>query len=298
MPRDKFGNVADVIADPKSISSRMNIGRLYEQYFSGASRQTKRLITNYIQSLNKDLKAIDIIPNMSDAEAVNAFTIGLGLLEIIDTEQYTAYKDLVRNNDIVNIKAILTEIVEKEFFIYYKVTSRKKPYQIVLELKETIYGPPLDKCLIYKDGKYVESVNNLFIAPMYIMLLFKTGDEYLSVASAKTNHFNFPIGTSKTSKTRLPWRANPTKILSETETRVFNSYIGRLGVAELKDRANSIETHSHVYKNILNAPIPTNIDNLVDRSVQPYGTDTSLYLVNDIFNCAGIEIEYSKKKSS
>jgi len=296
MPVDSAGNVADLITDPNSIASRMNIGRLYEQYFNAASRHTKKLVINAIQSLDTSMDPLELLEIMSPKETIVVFDIALGLLKIIDTEQYVGYANLVKTNNIYSIKEILHEIMTKELFIYYKVSSKKKPYQIVTELRDTIYAPPIGKSYFNKEGNIVAGKSEMFIAPMYIMLLFKTGDEYLSVASAKTNHYNFPIGVSKTAKNRLPWRSSPTKILSETESRLVASYTSRLALAELKDRANSIDTHRIIYNNILNADKPTNIDVIVDRNKHPYGTDAGIQLIDNIFNCAGIELEYTSEQ--
>lgn len=293
MPVDAAGNIADLITDPTSISSRMNIGRLYEQYFNASSRHTKKLVIDFIQSLDTVMDPLELLEIMTPKETIAAFDIVLGLLKIIDTEQYVGYANLVKTNNIYSIKEILHEIVTKELFIYYKVSSKKKAYQIVTELRDTIYAAPISKSFFNKNGTIVAGKSDMFIAPMYIMLLFKTGDEYLSVASAKTNHYNFPIGVSKNAKNRLPWRSSPTKILSETESRLVASYTSRLALAELKDRANSIDTHRIIYSNILNADKPTNIDVIVDRDKHPYGTDAGIQLIDNIFNCAGIELAYT-----
>jgi hypothetical protein len=72
------------------------------------------------------------------------------------------------------------------------------------------------------------------------------------------------------------------------------SYVGQHPTLELKDRANSINTHKHLYNNILSADSPTNIDKVVDRKVQPYGEDKSLEIINSIFKCAGMSIHYTE----
>ena len=292
MAMDKYGNYADVMADPTSISSRMNISVLYEQYFNAASRKTKHMVTEKIFSYDNSMDAVAIIEILTPKETLEVFDIVLGLLKIIDTEQYTSYANLVATDNYFSIKDILVEIVTKEMFIYYTVKAKKRAYQVVEDLKRSPYAADIDYITFLKDGKRVRSNNKMIMAPLYMILLFKTGDEYLSVASAKTNHYNFPIGVSKINKNRIPWRASPVKVLSETESRLFTAYGSRLGIAEMKDRANSITTHKMVYKSILEADKPTVIARAVDRTKQPYGTDASLQLVNNIFNCAGIELEY------
>jgi hypothetical protein len=136
----------------------------------------------------------------------------------------------------------------------------------------------------------------MFIAPMYFILLAKTADNYLSTSSAKTNHYGLPIGVSNKARNLMPFRNNPVKILSETETRLYVSYASRLALIELKDRGNSIKTHRHIYHNVLTAAHPTNIERVVDRSVCPYGNDSSLEIVDNIFKASGIQIDYVHDK--
>lgn len=281
MPIDKDGNIADVIMDPSSIISRMNAGRLYEQYFNGMSRKCQKLVR---ESVN--YKYID---QCTDDEINNAYNIILGLLELLDTEQYKTYKSV---KDINVKKDIVNEALTKEVYLLYKVSSDKLPYQITKDSINTIYQPTIDKVKYNRYGKTIVTKDSVLIAPIYTMILSKTADNFLSNASAKTNHFGMPIGVGSANRHKLPWRNSPVKTLSETESRLYVSYVSRKALAELKDRGVSSETHKHVYKNVLEAPIPTNIDHVVDRSVVPYGQDSGLGLINNIFNSGGISIEY------
>lgn len=294
MPRDPVTGIhADIIMDPTSISGRMNVSRLYEQYFNGFSRKTKYLVTNAINSYTgAELPNSEKIEILKPEESLGVFTLVLELLSYIDNEQYKAYKSLYDEKNIYNINKILLEILEKELFIQYTVSNRKKAYQIVKELKDTKFAPDIVYPEYTINGKKVPGRGKVIIAPLYIILLFKTGDEFLSCASAKTNHYGFPISAGKNTKYNLPWRNSPVKIASETEARLFSAYSGPEVIAELKDRATSKDTHAEVYKNILNAQTPTNVDRLVDRSKMPFGNDASLQLVNSVFNCAGVEIDY------
>jgi len=293
MPVDKYGNRADVVSDPTSIPSRMNISVHYEQYFNASSKRVKHLVTEKLYGIDNSMDAGAIVEILTPEETLDVFSIPLGMTGIINNQQHAAYSDLVKSNNIYAIKEILTEIVNKEFYIYYTVNDDRKPYQIVEDLKLSPYGADIDHIMIPKNGGMVPSKDKMMIAPLYMIMLFKTGDEFLSVSSAKTNHYNFPISVSKANRHRQPWRNSPTKVVSETENRLFAGYTKtRAGMAEVKDRANSISTHKLVYENILNADKPTNIDKIVDRAKTPYGTDQAIELVNSILNCSGIEVVY------
>lgn len=275
--------VSDIVMDPSSLVSRMNIGRVYEHYFCAISRKTQ-------YEIKKAMGGVKPIDKYTDKELQNGFNVLLGLLQIIGTEQYEGYKSI---KDIKQIKEILHECIYQEVFILYKVSSKKKPYQIVKEVKGTIYEPEINKCIIPTDNGEITTKEDIMIAPLYTLLLGKTAENYLSVASAKLNHFGLPIGVDSATRNYLPYRSSPTKVISETESRLYLSYVSRRGIAELKDRANSIPTHEHIYKTILEADYPTNIENVVDRTKVPFGEDSALELVNNIFNSAGISIEYN-----
>lgn len=286
MPKDNYGVPVDIVMDPTSIPGRMNIGNLYEQYFNSVSRHTKHLITNKLKECNEDLTTI------TDKTVSELFKIVLGLVDILETEQAAAYHKADKHQK----REIIKEIVEEEFYLYYKLSSVKKPYQIVLELKGTIYEPLRSTIDLSRKGKVRWSKNAVMAGPQYIILLAKTPENFLSTASAKTNHYGLPVGVGAKTRNRLPSRNSPVKILSETETRLYASYVGSKGLAELKDRANSIPTHSALYKNILNAKIPTNIDCVIDRKKVPFGKDSAIQFIDNITNAAGIDIVYTKDK--
>ena len=273
--------IADVVMDPSSVVSRMNPGRIYEQKFNAISRKTQyeiRKVMNY--------------PNttFSNKEITAGWNILLGLLEIIDTEQYAGYK-IITDNKMK--QQILEECLNEEVYILYKISSPKRPHEIVSSVVGTIYDPEVQPVHIPQiDGSEKVTHEPITIAPIYTILLFKTGENYLSVAGSKVNHFGMPIGVTGTARNHIPWRASPTRILSETGSRLIVSYTNRYVLAELKDRANSIPSHKHAYWNILEANQPTNIPKLINRKVQPYGDDSSLELVKNIFNSAGAGIKY------
>lgn len=288
MPIDKDGNRADIIMDGGSVISRMNVSRMYEHYFNAMSRKTKL-------ELRKIIPPHVPIDKYEPKSLSHAWSVLLGFLKLLDNEQYEVYNSLTDENQM---KEIIHECVNNEVFILYKVSSKKKAYDIVKDSKGTIYEPTIDK-VSFKDkvtGEIKMSKYPIMIAPIYTILLSKTPENFLAVAGAKTNHYGLPVGVSNNVRDRLPWRNSPTKTLSETEVRLYLSYVSRQGIIELKDRANSIPTHEAIYENILNAEQPGNIDEVVDRTKQAYGEDASLELVNNIFNAAGISIDYTHNK--
>ena len=285
MPFNQYG-VADIIMDPSSIPSRMNVGRLYEQYYNAISRHVKYRITQAVAG--RDLKSI------RQDEIEKIWNIALGLTKIIGSEQYDYYLKASYEDKI----EILQYTLDKEFQILYKfkkwnVEKPKEPYQVCLDVVGTEYEPPITQLNYMVNGVMKTTKEKVLLAPSYIILLGRTADNYLAVSSPKVNHFGFAIGISNNAKHNSVGRLNPVRTISETEGRLYVAYAKTpVGPAELSDRAKSIPTHKHIVRNILEAPNPTNIDKVVDRTIMPYGNDSAINLVNNILSSAGIELAY------
>lgn len=283
---DELGvkRVADVVMDPASVVSRMNVGRIYEQYFTAMTRKTQtmmRLAVNDERDINK----------LSDQQVDKAFDILMGLLKIIGTEQYNEY--LIASKDKAKKREIVNECLNDEVYILYRVSSNKQAWEIILESKNTPYYPQTTPVYMNTDQGTITFKNKVRIAPVYTILLNKTADNYLAVSTGKVNHFNILVNNGGSTKNITPWNDNAVRAMGETEGRLYTAYGSRKLAAETKDRSGSLETHKHIYKNILNAKIPTNIDQVVNRNEQPYGDDVSIQLAHNIFNASGITIEYT-----
>jgi len=265
--------------------TRMNPSNLYEHYFSAISRKIKNML---MVEVNRH-GGIESLPDDKIGEVFEVITNGI---KLFGTEQYAGYL----NTNHEEKKDIIREVYEKECYVYYKVSSKTRPYQVVNNVAGTDYEPILSKYFIPDGnggGKW--SQDDVLIAPQYIILLAKTPETYLATSSAKTNHYDMPIPAGPRTRQNTPYRNSPVKILSETESRLYCAYVGRKGLAEMKDRANSVESHKLVYGNILRANNPSNIEVLVDRNIHPYGTDKAIEITQSILNVSGIELEYVKE---
>ncbi len=286
MPKDKNGVYADILMDHISTSSRLNIGRLYEQYVSGASMVLKDLvlktfITDQLPSISR-LPASDFKP---------AFGLYLELLKLIGDIQYDEYSKMTNLEDI---KELICHCIKYNFTILFRVDNNKRAYRVIPDIYHSKFAPLKDNIMLIDPdtGKVEVSDAKIIIAPLYHMLVNKTGDTYLSTASSKMNHFGFPVSENKQSKNKLPWNNTPTKVLGETETRTYLGYVGREFTAEFKDRGTSLESQRLIHNTLLTSPDPMNIPRIIDRDKHPLGTDKSLALIDSIFNVGGTSIEY------
>ena len=290
MPYNKYGR-ADIVMDSNSIISRMNLARLYQQFFSGASRKTKVMLRNILNTDN--VHSLDMKQPINIENVENAFRCVMGLLGKFDTYQFDTYGQATLEEKL----EILQECIQDEVKIQHQVSTEKRAYQIAMDIINSEYDPPVDYVSIpyvESDGtiKEFKTKTKLLIAPLYTILISKTADNMLYTSSPNLNNFMFPIPVTSSNRDRFPYRNTPVKNISETEGRLFSFYGGREAIAELKDRANSVPTHRALYNNILTAQHPTNVDNLVDRNLVPFGNDSAIKLVQSIFNSIGMSYTY------
>lgn len=272
MPMTKDGVRADIIMDPSSLPSRANVGRVYEQYFNGASRKLRSIV----RAEKDDKKAWQHV---------------MSFLEAYGTEQEAYYK----NANAKERDEILKEIREREFYLHYRVSSSKRAWEIVNDLEKTIYKPLVDTISLHYRGEHIETKKPAMIAPIYTYLLCKIPDESLITCSIpRFNHYMIAIGASSSQKHTRHVSHNPLKIFGETENRMLIAVAGPMAALEIKDRNCSIPTLKNIIDTFLTADKPTYTDKLVDRSKVKFGEDSALQLVKHIFSVAGIGIKYEK----
>lgn len=288
MPIDKHGVRADVIVDPATLGRRMNIGRSTYNFIAKASRNLKSMIVGELRNIDGTLSPKDTLTNLDEATINILFNLILEFTALIDNSMHKGYSAI---KDYEIKRTILMEIVEKEFYIYYKLGDREVA-EMTRDIINSKFAPDVGPVTMKTVNGYEESVEDVMIAPLYVILLAKISDTWLATSSSKTNHFGLPVSTSKNDKHRLPWRNSPTRVLGETETRLFGSYGGVEFLAELKDMGGSIASHRSFYKNILNANRPGNMERAINRDTDPYGNDRALEILHSILSPAGMELAY------
>lgn len=151
------------------------------------------------------------------------------------------------------------------------------------------YGP-----VTYTDnaGRRVTTNGPVLIGSMYMILLEKTGEDWSSVASVKTQHFGVPAKLNNYDKQTSPGRQAPVRGLGESETRSFISTVGPEGTMELLDQSNNPETHREVTRSILKADHPSNIEHVVDRRKVPFGGSRPVGFVNHLLACRGLKFTH------
>ena len=281
MPVDANGNRADIVMDPNATISRMNLGRLYEQYFNGASRDVVKRISQVLhpdQVMSAPQELID--------QQFNYLV-----------QYYTCYSTRMENwfrNNAIDKRQHLKRVLKDGIYLYMPPDNEKEIRGIVKELEQKFpqtYGPVT---YIGNSGKQITTKHPVRIGSLYIMLLEKTGDDWTAVSSGMLQHFGVLAPIPKSLRNAKPSRTQAIRAIGETEARIYASYVGPEITVDILDRNNSVTSHEAVVDSILEAPFPTNIANAIDRKKVPLGNSRPLQIVKHVGQCAGWEFVYRK----
>lgn len=294
MPVDADGVRADIVMDAGSTISRMNLGRLYEQYFGSAAMKVTREVQKAsgipqmpASKAKKELRKLE--PNLFS----NIVDYVLNFYKLISPRQYEFYATGI---DAEEQYDHIAGIIEKGVYLYYPTDNEYEMTDVVRAIEASPQYRPTYAPVTYvgNSGKRVTTDVPVRIGPLYMMLLEKIADDWSSVSSGKLQHFGILSPMTKSEKYAYPFRNSPVRTIGETEGRIFAGYCGREAIAEMMDRSNNPTTHKHMVWNILNADKPTNIENIVDRNLIPLGGSKPLQLVNHISVVSGFKIVYEK----
>lgn len=293
MPIDEHGNRADVIVDDASPSNRSNLGRLYYHYFSSCSREVQYNIRHKL-NLGKRKTSFEELATYDINILTECYNYLLTLYKIVDVKQFEYYS--TRLNDEEKIDH-LVHVLNTEVYLRFTVESEKSAKDVVKELEQVIQ--PLYKPVKYRDqfGNSVTTILPIRIAPVYMMLLEKTPEEYSSVSSGKLQITGVLASLNKTDRYRYPYKNTSTKFVGETENRLLTSYCDPVVSAEIFDRSNSPITQEHLVKGILKSDKPFCEENLIDRNLIGYGGSKSLQMVNHMLKCSGVKLVYEPEEN-
>lgn len=290
MPVDADGNRADIVMDSASVISRMNLGRLYEHYMTGANRDVAKQIRAILGVTGK-VKPSQI-DKLDSGVIHTAYHHLLKYYQICNENQYQFFGTQITDEEKLQH---LVDVVNDGIFLYYPVNNPKDTVEVVKEVERVFkptYGPVT---YIGNSGERVVTTNKVRIAPLYIMLLDKIADDWSSVSSGKLQHFGVLSPMTKSEKFSYPYRNSPVRTIGETEGRIFAGTCGREAIAEMMDRSNNPATQRNVVWNLLNSDKPSNIDRVVNREHIPLGGNRPLLLVKHMTHIAGFTHVYEEE---
>lgn len=277
MPKDRFGNVADVVIFSGSTVNRMNPGRCHEQVVGAAGRDViKRIRRSY------DFPDMGPIPDevvervvrdpANEALGLRNFAYLLGFYKLVSPEKN--YASLSKESVITSgrwLRHLITVIHDgtEPYGLFFDLPSdtEVKPAELIKELDEGIYRPEMSP-VTYRDlgGELVETVADVLIGPNYYLALEKLASDWSGVSSSKVGPFGTTARLTNADKYSSPGRQTVTRSIGESEGRNHAAAYGGEYVAHIMDMNNNPTVHKEVCRNLITAEYPTNIDRIVDRT--------------------------------
>lgn len=290
MPKDEFGNPCDVVIYGGSTCRRANYGRLYEHAFNGAGFY---LVQRLRHELGFDRASV---PDRSKLRAkLNhefveyAFNELMDFYKIVAIEQYRIYSqgDISKRDHV-------EKVLLNGCYLYQPVDFEGDLMVKVRELKNSRFMPHMGPVEFQIPGmsKPEKTQSNVLIAPLYLMLLEKIGDDWSAVASVKTQQHGLPAKLNNNDRNATPGRESATRSMGESETRSYVSTCGPEATYELIDQTNSPLSHMEVIHSIYTAKSPSNIEKAVDRNKIPYGGSRPVQLMNNLLYTRGRRLVY------
>lgn len=289
MPVDENGVRADIVADPNATFSRMNLGRIFETYVNSASRDLtvelrQRLgVTGQERGLARALEGID-------RKVFNeAWERLMGYYKAVSPRMYRWFTEGAYPN---KPEQHLAEVLKDGIYLYIP-TDNEPEYMEYIEHIENFYKPTYSRVkLRNKDGSYSWTKDPVRIAGIYMILLEKTGSDWAATASGKVQQHGILAPLSSMDKYSSPARQQPTRAMGEAEVRSFTSYVDPMTTSDVLDRNNNPEVHKELVKNIMRAPKPTDVEELVDRKEYPLGFSKPLQIAKHMAFCGGWVFDY------
>lgn len=294
MPMDEAGNRADIVMDPNSTWARMNLGRLYEQYYNAASRDVVKRIAITLGIETGDPYSRHKLMQLPAESVQFAWEYLLSFYGVVAPRMKAMVDDgsfaEAHGTPVDHLASVLTH---GAYLFIPPEDNTHSPF-IVAELEKNyrpVYGPVT---YIGNSGRRVTTKDNVRVGSVYFILLEKIGDDWTAVSSGKVQHYGVLSQVTNADKNSQPTRVQAIRALGESEVRIYISYAGPKITAEILDRNNNPASHKQVLQNILRADRPTDINVAVNRKEIPLGGSKPLQLVRHIGACGGWRLSWKK----
>lgn len=311
MPVDDDGNRADIITGPDSVPGRMNIGRLHGPYFSAAARDVRKMMLECIGKPRNfkgkmTIEELECIPN----EQINqAADLMLKYYQITSKRSYDEFTQVLTDSEKYEW---LLDIFNDRLYTYFPIEDTGS-FSEMIKMIDADYFREIDPAMVgqmesifnltYSEvtyrghsGKLIRTKNKARISEIPIFLLDKIANDWLAADIGKHSNFGILTAMNRPDKYTRPWRRTPSRVVGETEGRLYAAYTGRLMIAEMMDRNGNIVTQRMMAKKILEAENPHDIDKIIDRQEIPFGNTRPLQLVNQMMFCMGLSFDYAPEQ--
>lgn len=288
MPVDADGNSADVVMASDGTIARTNFGRPYDMQLGAV-----RLV------VYKELKRITGLDNTCTLEEVQylpknvrlqAWELLMKVCDCINPDVVPLFEALSPSDKDLHI----FETLESNVVSLRDIgCSRPWPHAVMmLENFIPVCLGPVTHQLI-EDGKTETTIDSALIAPYPVMLLDKTAEDTLTVATAAHGPFGVLIKHNQADKYSKPWKDSPARTIGESEGRAYAAHTKDPEmIADMMDRANNPAVQLDMARMIVGSEHPGAIEEVVDRTKHDYGDTQPLGIAANFLQCYGIQMKY------
>ena len=182
-------------------------------------------------------------------------------------------------------------VLEEALYVWFPTDNQYNIIDVIDSISTSNYAPHKARIRYVFKGKEFITDKPFRINRGYMMLLDRTGRDFLAVASSRVNAYLIPIkGGASTKYTHQHSQTPPTSI-SETENRLYASY-SRILLAELYDLTLNPDSHRILTRNILEGDKLVDLNFDIDRKVIPYGGAKPVKLLKHILRASGKKMVY------
>jgi len=271
MPRDDFGNIADVVQSGISVFARMNIGQEYERYINAACRD-----------VSKDMRRMN-----AEGEWLEAFNHGMGLIRIVSPEQYEHYLK-VKNTDLKK-REWVDSVAEDILRLLVRPDSGILSKELITAIRE--YRRPDKSPITYYnyDGNLIRTEKTALIGPKQMIVLDKSSFKPMAVAVSRRQQHGLPATTNKRTKVAFPTNRQPPRSWGETENRNLCAAMGGEAVLYQTDQSTNPDATRNALESMLRKPKPFKTFKHLDRTKVPEGGSRTIQFVKNLLGAMAIK---------
>lgn len=288
MPRDADGNVADVVMAPDGTVARTNYSRLYQMQFGAAAVSATRKLRD-ITGLNKGCSPEEV-DYLSDEVFAEAWEFLMKTYACVNPDHADK---LDRLSDKYKRLHVYESIEDSVRFIRDIGCSKPAPHAAwdMEQWLPVCYGPVTHQLI--QDGRTEVTKDPILIAPLPIMLLDKTAEDTLTVATAAHGPFGVLIKHNQADKYSKPWKDSPARTIGESEARAYAAHTKDPEmIADMMDRANNPVVQLEMARELVSNEHSGSIESIIDRQKHDYGDTRPIGIATNFLNCYGVEMVY------
>lgn len=269
MPRDKFGNVAEVVINMAAIPARLIPGFPKEQFY-----------TAYAREMTKTIHAL-----VDDKRIEEAMDYALTGYRYLSESMYN-----ILSQDSKLLREHILEVRKDIVRFDIAVQDKKITPHEVFELMKII-PLPRDKILhLNSKGEWKESLSPALLAPVSFFALEKSHTEAQSTNAARSQHHGLPAKVTRMTKDSTPTRQQALRHLSESEFRQIGARVGYDAMVTMLSRTTNPYMAEEIAVRLSRDPNPSNPGPLTSPAEVSKGTPIPIEMFKHFLDCYGVEM--------